>query len=124
MKKIVVAEDNKDMLFILDTILKDEGYDVEALPNGISIVQPKSNQRPDLYILDKDMPLIDGIAVAKYLKLNPETKDIPIIMISAYHRLRVKAKDAGVDAFIEKPFELSYLKATIDKYVNRQYAHT
>jgi CheY-like chemotaxis protein len=54
-----------------------------------------------IFILDKDMPFIDGIAIAKFLKINDETKNIPIIMISAYHRLMVKAREAGVDAFIE-----------------------
>jgi DNA-binding response OmpR family regulator len=119
MKKIIVAEDNSDMLFILDTVLKEEGYNVEAIPNGVAIVNESNREWPDLFILDKDMPYIDGIALAKFLKVKKETKDIPIIMISAYHRLKVKAKEAGIDAFIEKPFELAFLKKTINQYVNR-----
>lgn len=122
MKKIVVAEDNKDMLFILETVLTEEGYNVEAVSDGVAIINGRESERPDLFILDKDMPFIDGIAIAKYLKLNEKTKAIPIIMISAYHRLKLKAREAGVDAFIEKPFELSLLKQTIDKYVNQHGA--
>jgi two-component system, OmpR family, phosphate regulon response regulator PhoB len=122
MKKIVVAEDNTDMLFILDTVLQDAGYNVEAIPNGVPIINRHKGEWPDLFILDKDMPFIDGIALAKFLKIKPETRDIPIIMISAYHRLKIKAKEAGVDAFIEKPFDLSSLMEKIDMYVNRQHA--
>jgi CheY-like chemotaxis protein len=66
------------------------------------------------------MPIIDGLAVCKYLKLNSATKDIPVIMISAYHKLRSKAKEAGVDEFIEKPFELKNLLHTIEKYIDSE----
>jgi DNA-binding response OmpR family regulator len=118
-KKILVAEDDKDILFILDMILNDAGYKVEPLPDGSSIINRK-NDWPDLFILDKDMPVIDGLAICKYLKLNNATKDIPIIMISAYHKLKSKAKKAGVDDFIEKPFELKSLLNVIGKHVNLQ----
>jgi DNA-binding response OmpR family regulator len=116
-KKIVVAEDDQDILFILDMILNDAGYKVEPLPDGTSIVDRNSDW-PDLFILDKDMPTIDGLAICKFLKLNKETRHIPIIMISAYHKLRSKAVKAGVDEFIEKPFELKDLLKTISKYID------
>jgi DNA-binding response OmpR family regulator len=116
-KKILIAEDDADILFILDMLLNDAGYKVEPLPNGSSIVEPKS-EWPDLFILDKEMPVIDGLAICKYLKVQKETKDIPIIMISAYHKLKKKARQAGVDAFIEKPFEIKHLMATIEKVMN------
>jgi DNA-binding response OmpR family regulator len=116
-KKILVAEDDQDILFILDMILNDAGYKVEPLPNGTSIVNGKKDW-PDLFILDKDMPTIDGLAICKYLKLNSQTRHIPIIMISAYHKLKKKAKDAGVDEFIEKPFELKELLDKVSKYID------
>jgi DNA-binding response OmpR family regulator len=119
-KKILVAEDDKDILFILDMILNDAGYKVEPLPEGTSIVHDRKDW-PDLFILDKDLPSIDGLAICKYLKLNDETKNIPIIMISCFHYLKNKAKEAGVDEFIEKPFELKQLLSTVEKYVNPEH---
>jgi DNA-binding response OmpR family regulator len=116
-KKILVAEDDKDILFILELILKDAGYKVEPLPDGRSIVTGRKDW-PDLFILDKDLPAIDGLAICKYLKLNPDTKDIPIIMITAFHYLEQKARHAGVDEFIKKPFELKELLSTIDRHIN------
>ena len=116
-KKILIAEDDQDILFILDMILNDAGYQVETMADGTSIVAGKK-EWPDLFILDKDMPKIDGIAVSKYLRLNEETKNIPIIMISAYHKLKKKAEQAGVNDFIEKPFDLRDLLRTISKYVD------
>jgi DNA-binding response OmpR family regulator len=116
-KKILIAEDDPDILFILDMILNDAGYKVETLAEGSSIVGNRK-EWPDLFILDKEMPVIDGLAICKYLKLRKETKDIPIIMISAYHKLKKKAREAGVDDFIEKPFELKNLLRTIEKYID------
>jgi CheY-like chemotaxis protein len=116
-KKILIAEDDKDILFILDMILNDAGFNVEPLSEGSSIVGRKKDW-PDLFILDKHMPAIDGIALCKYLKLQDATKDIPIIMISSYHKLKRKAREAGVDAFLEKPFDLKDLLRTIGKYVD------
>ena len=118
-KKILVAEDDKDILFILDMILNDAGYRVEPLPDGKPIVEARSDW-PDLFILDKDIPSIDGLAICKYLKLKNETRSIPIIMISCYHYLKTKALEAGVDEFIEKPFELKHLLSSVDHYLNRR----
>jgi DNA-binding response OmpR family regulator len=116
-KKILIAEDDPDILFILDVMLKDAGYQVEPLKEGISIVDRKKDW-PDLFIIDKDMPVIDGLAICKYLKLKKDTRDIPVIMISAHHALKQKAREAGVDDFIEKPFGLkSFLKA-IEKHIH------
>jgi DNA-binding response OmpR family regulator len=116
MKKIIVAEDDQDILFILDMILNDAGYKVEPLVDGTSIVAGKK-EWPDLFILDKDMPNIDGLAICKYLRINEQTRNIPIIMISAYHKLKRKAAEVGVNDFIEKPFDLKTLLDTIGKYI-------
>jgi CheY-like chemotaxis protein len=118
-KKILIAENDPDILYILDVILKDAGYHVQLLHDGAPIVESQVDL-PDLFILDKDMPLIDGLAISKYLKIKSETREIPIIMISAYHKLKEKAKDAGVNEFVEKPFDVQTLLRTIERYVNGQ----
>jgi DNA-binding response OmpR family regulator len=117
MKKILVAEDDEDILYILDRVLSEAGYAVEPLTTGQPIVS-KTTGWPDLFILDKDIPIVNGIAVSKFLRLKEETKHIPIIMISAFHYLKERAEEAGVDEFIQKPFELKKLLAVVNKYVN------
>jgi DNA-binding response OmpR family regulator len=116
-KKILIAENDQDILFILTEIFNNAGFTVESLPEATSIVTRKKDW-PDLFILDKDMPTIDGLAVCKYLRLNKQTKNTPIIMISAYHKLKRKAREAGVNDFIEKPFDLSDLLNTVNKYID------
>jgi DNA-binding response OmpR family regulator len=115
-KRILIAEDDQDILFILGTMLTDAGYKVESLKEGISIVDGRKDW-PDLFIIDKDMPVIDGLAICKYLKLKKETRDIPVIMISAHHALKLKARQAGADEFIEKPFTLRFFLQAIEKHM-------
>jgi len=116
-KKILLAEDDPDIRFILNRFLNDAGYEVVPLPSGDTIVQGK-HEWPDLFILDKSLPVIDGLSICKFLKVKKETRDIPIIMISSYHKLKSKARDAGVDDFIEKPFDLQQLLSVVRKHTN------
>lgn len=114
-KKILLAEDDADIRFIINLILEDAGYHVEPISTGQDIVEGKHGT-PDLFILDKALPVIDGFALCKYLKLKEETKNIPIIMISAYHELKEKAQKLGVDEFIEKPFDVKRLVSLVNKH--------
>lgn len=115
-KTILVAENDPDIRYVLTLLLNQAGYQVQTIAEGSSIVEKKVDL-PDLFILDKDMPLIDGLALCKYLKLKEETKNIPVIMISAYHDLKGRAKEIGVDEFLEKPFDLKHLLNLIDKCI-------
>jgi CheY-like chemotaxis protein len=115
-KKILLAEDDEDIRFILNLVLQEAGYVVEPLPAGTPIVE-KRDEWPDLFILDKALPTIDGLAICKYLKIQKETRDIPIIMISSYHELRSKAREVGADDFIEKPFDLKVFLSLVEKHL-------
>lgn len=113
----MIVENDTDTLFILETALKDAGYKVEKCRNGSEIVEGKQ-QVPDLYILDKSLPLIDGLAISKYLKIKEATKSIPIIMISAI-AIKKKAIQAGVDKFIKKPFDVFNLVAAVRRLTRK-----
>lgn len=115
-KKIVIAEDDADIRLILNMLLQDAGYSVECFPQASSILDGK-HDKADLFILDKDLPVIDGLAVCKYLRLKEDTKNIPIIMISSYHYLEGKAREVGVNEFIEKPFGVRSLLSTVERHI-------
>lgn len=117
MVKILLAEDDQDLRFILHQMLNNAGYDVESLNEGSEIVNGKIKW-PDVFILDQQIPTIDGLALSKYLKIDNATKDIPIIMISAYPESRKKAKRIGVNDFLQKPFQLKDLLNVIERHVN------
>ncbi|MGH9927384.1 MAG: response regulator [Nitrososphaeraceae archaeon] len=115
-KTVMVIEDDPDMLYMLEKALNHAGYSVIKHQAGADIVSG-GLLTPDLYILDKNLPTIDGIAICKFLKVHKETKSIPIIMISGYPVGR-KAKEVGVTVFIPKPFNLNLLLEAVEKCVN------
>ena len=115
-KTVMVIEDDPDMLYMLDKALKSAGYSVIKCEAGANIVSG-GLVTPDLYILDKNLPTIDGIALCKFLKVHKETKSIPIIMISGYP-VATKAREVGVSEFISKPFDLNRLLEAVHRCIN------
>lgn len=123
-KRILIIESDPDLLFILDKVLNNAGYLVESSSAGLGIVEFK-HIWPDLFILDNDLPTINGLAISKFLRVNSRTKGIPIILFSNYN-IEHKARRAGVDQFICKPFELRFLLEVVDKHLrdvhHKEYA--
>lgn len=107
-KKIILVEDDADAADLLTNVFIKAGYTVHSLNGGRAIVDRQFSV-PDVFVLDNTMPTIDGIAICKYLKLQEDTKDIPIIMISGNHQIKAKAAKAGADFFLPKPFQTQEL---------------
>lgn len=109
--KILIAEDEPTSRFIFATILKDDGYDVITCENGYECVEIAKSEKPDVIILDIQMPIMDGFEVLRILKSNPETNQIPVIIISANsepHNIK-RAFDSGAAEFIAKPVNIEEL---------------
>lgn len=106
-KKIVVVEDDCDLLFLLEKLFEKEGYKVVCLPDWSAVVNNANFEWPDLFLLDKEMVFIDGISICHYLKSNPKTENIPIIMMSGTSQFEAKAYQAGVKYFLEKPVDIN-----------------
>ncbi|HEY5824724.1 MAG TPA: response regulator [Cyclobacteriaceae bacterium] len=115
-KRIIIAEDDQDLLLMLVTLLNTKGYEVLGLPNGLSIIEEHC-EWPDLFILDKEMDFIDGVAITKFLRMHKKTKEIPIVMLSG-SMSRTSATAAGVDFYMEKPINVTEFVSTVDKYLN------
>jgi DNA-binding response OmpR family regulator len=101
-KKIFVVEDDPEILHVIKIMLGLEGYDVEVYPDGHGIIQNQTGV-PDLYILDKLLPVIDGLDICSFLKSNEQTRHVPVIVISGAP-YKKEALDVGAVKFIEKPF--------------------
>jgi CheY-like chemotaxis protein len=117
-KKIYVAEDDLNILFALDTMLEDAGYDVVPFHCGAPMLQ-ENLPAADLFIVDKLMPDVDGMDVCRYLKKRPETRDVPVIMISAVRSFGREALREGVDDFLEKPFQMETLLKLVAKHTQK-----
>ena len=105
-KKIVVVEDDADLLFLLGKVLAKAGYQVECFLNGSTLVENQNYAWPDLFILDKEMEFMDGIEISHYLKSNKQTEAIPVVMMSGSKENENAALKAGADYFLEKPLNI------------------
>ena len=116
MTKVLYVEDNDDNVCMLKMRLELLGdFDVVAAPDGEKGCAMALSERPDVILMDLEMPVVDGWEATRRLKEDPQTRDIPIIALSA-HALageREKALGAGCDEFDTKPIEFERLVATL-----------
>ncbi len=113
-KRILIVDDEKDVLLMLEKRLTAEGYSVITATNGTNALQLAKSNCPDLIILDVAMPIMDGGEVAEKLSENPATKDIPIIFLTALFPKRHGEEQGCVVAghvFIAKPYDIEELLA-------------
>jgi CheY-like chemotaxis protein len=113
--KVLYIEDNDDNVYMLKMRLELLDFEVLAAEDGEKGCEMAVTERPDVILMDLEMPVIDGWEATRRLKGNPKTHDIPIIALTA-HALageREKAIAAGCDEFDTKPIEFDRLVATV-----------
>jgi CheY-like chemotaxis protein len=115
--RILVADDDSSIRDIFQIILVRAGYDLELIEDANEIFN-NNFKIPDLFLIDKLLSGVDGLQVCRYLKDNPDTCNIPVVMVSASPDIGALAIKAGADDFVEKPFELSYLLKVIERNIN------
>jgi DNA-binding response OmpR family regulator len=104
--KILIIEDDRDIVEMLDYNLKEEGYDTISALNGEEGIALAGNERPDLIILDIMLPIMDGFEVCRTLKKDDRVAHIPIIILSAKSQEtdKVVGLELGADDYVTKPF--------------------
>lgn len=113
MNRVLIVDDNSDILWVVETVLKRYGFEVMALPRGEDVLPKTKLFYPELILLDVFLSGMDGIEVCNKLKENPKTKDIPIIMFSAHSNFIDIQKFCKADDFIAKPFDVNELVSKI-----------
>ncbi len=118
-KKVLVVDDDPDILDALQMTLEDEGYAVTATEKGeyAESLRNMHGNLPDLIILDVLLSGKDGRIICKKLKGEQETGHIPVIMISAHPNAKQSVKEVGADDFLAKPFDVDELLALVAKYL-------
>ncbi len=117
-KKILVVDDDQDILDAIQFTLESSGYDVKTTEKGeyAENLHDNNGGLPVLIILDVLLSGKDGRTICKKLKSQKDTKHIPIIMISAHPDAEKSVKEVGADAFLAKPFDVDKLLALVEKY--------
>jgi DNA-binding response OmpR family regulator len=110
-KKILIVDDNELMIEIMTYILINRGYDVMALYNGDEVIDHIKTNQPDLVILDMMLPAgVDGRDICKSIKLNKETRDLPVILCSGDDDVDQSIRQLGPpNDVLHKPFDINSL---------------
>jgi two-component system cell cycle response regulator DivK len=118
-KLILVVEDQEDNRRIMRDLLSSAGYEVIEAVTGEDGVAAAETHRPDLILMDIQLPGLDGYEATRQIKANPDLQHIPIIVVTSYALSGddVKAFEAGCDDYVSKPFSPRELLAKIREYV-------
>ncbi len=120
--KILIVEDDPDILELLHYNLEKAGYQTFRAENGEQAVQAAQKHAPDLVLLDLLLPGMDGLEVCRRMKKDPALQQIPIIMVTAKGEEmdRVVGLELGADDYVVKPFSIREIILRIQKILNRQ----
>src|SRR6516165_1833157 len=118
-KCILVVEDQKDNRQILRDLLTNAGFEMIEAENGEDAVASAQARRPDLILMDIQLPVLDGYEATRRIKAHSDLRHIPIIVVTSYALSgdEEKARAAGCDAYVAKPYSAKKLLETINLYL-------
>jgi two-component system, cell cycle response regulator DivK len=119
-KHILIVDDYPDALDIWAIFLQSLGYRVSTASDGASAITLAEQLLPDLVVLDLELPRVSGFDVARRLRANPETCDIPLIAATGYSHLRQldRAREVGFDQIVIKPCDPDFLVEEIERLLH------
>jgi DNA-binding response OmpR family regulator len=109
MKRILIVDDDIDILEVLQIALEAKGHEVFILPDGKKVSETIKQFSPGVILLDVFLGDTNGVTICNQLKSQPGTKHIPVILFSAHSNMETILKGCAADAFIGKPFNLNHL---------------
>ncbi len=118
MKKVLVIDDDPDIVEAVQLILETGGYATICTTKGDETCQKVREYQPDVIILDVLLSGNDGRHICKKLKSDDRTKQIPIIMISAHPSAKNSVRECGADSFVAKPFSVDQLLGEVGKLIS------
>jgi DNA-binding response OmpR family regulator len=118
--KIIIYDDDVDILEVCSTILRMRGFDVLCKNNCREVIEDIRTYDPDVILMDNWLPDIGGVKSVQLIKNTIDLKNIPVIFFSANSHVEQLAKEAGADYMLQKPFELSELEQIVNKAVKEK----
>lgn len=119
-RNILAIEDNDQNMYLVTFLLERNGHKVTPARSGREGIELASRDRPDLILLDIQLPEMDGYAVARELRSNPELRDVPIIAVTSYAMAgdRERALAAGCTGYIEKPINPDTFRDQVERFLS------
>jgi len=120
--KVLLVEDNPQNRYLVTFLLENSGYEVVAAEDGEAAVVAVETHRPDLILMDVQLPKMDGYEATRHIKGDPRFKDIPLVALTAHSMKgdRGKALEAGCDDYITKPVDAEQLLARIKSLLGEE----
>lgn len=120
-KRILMVEDTEDNRQIIRDLMESVGYDLIEAEDGAAGVAMAIEHRPDLILMDIQLPVMDGYEACRRIKADPELRHIPIIAVTSYALSgdETKTKAAGCDGYVAKPFSPRQLLAKMNEFLER-----
>ncbi len=112
-KRILICDDDSDILSICQFILEEIGLEVYTRTTCNNIISVVDEIKPDVILMDNWIPDTGGIIATRMIKQHPDFKKIPVIYFSANTDIKILAHDAGADAYLAKPFDINDLEKAI-----------
>jgi two-component system cell cycle response regulator DivK len=116
MKKIIVFDDDEDILAICSYVLQEQGWEVHTFTDCIKIVERVKTIMPRVILMDNWIPDEGGITATQNLKQDPELKSIPVVYFSANSDISLLAAQAGAESYLAKPFDLDELHHILSQF--------
>lgn len=119
MKRVLVVEDTEDNRQIIRDLLSSAGYEMIEAVNGEEGVALAERHKPDLILMDIQLPVLDGYEATRQIKANADLRHIPIIAVTSYALAgdEAKTKAAGCDGYVAKPFSPRQLLAKVREFL-------
>lgn len=119
-KTVLIVEDNELNMKLFNDLLQANGYDTLQTDDGLEAVELARNHRPDLVLMDIQLPTISGLDVVKRLKSDEDVADIPVIAVTAFAMKgdEEKFRDGGCDGYIAKPISVPAFLETVAAFLN------
>jgi two-component system cell cycle response regulator DivK len=121
-KRVMVVEDNELNMKLFNDLLEANGYTVIQTRDGLSAIDLARKHRPDLILMDIQLPEVSGIEVTKWLKEDDELRRIPVIAVTAFAMKgdEQKIREGGCEAYISKPISVVSFLQTVDGFLKQE----
>ena len=120
-KTVLIVEDNELNMKLFNDLLEAHGYQTVGTRNGIEALELARKHRPDLIVMDIQLPEVSGLEVTKWLKDDPDLHTIPVVAVTAFAMKgdEEKIREGGCEAYISKPISVMSFLKTVDSFLKR-----
>ena len=125
-KTVLIVEDNELNMKLFHDLLEAHGYDIIGTRNGIEALDLARRHRPDLILMDIQLPEVSGLEVTKWIKDDPELRSIPVVAVTAFAMKgdEERIRQGGCEAYLSKPISVAKFIDTVRQYVGAAEVHT